>query len=205
MKIIFEDNHILVLEKPKGLLTQPSPIEQESLETQGKAYLKSTYNKPGNVFLEAIHRLDRPVSGLVVFAKTSKALSRLQQAIRDKNCKKIYHAHVEKAPPQPTGTLEHTLLHDEHKAVLSNQGKLCRLHYKTLHSPKHLEIELETGRYHQIRAQLSCIGCPIIGDTKYGSKTPLNSLGIALHHTQMTIVHPITKEWLSFTSEEQSL
>lgn len=201
VEIIYEDNHLLVLNKPAGLLTQPSGTTQDSLEAQGKQFIKTRDHKPGNVFLEAAHRLDRPVSGIVLFAKTSKALSRLQQAIRERHCEKTYLALVEGAPPKPEATLEHTLLHTHHKAEVHPDGKPAILNYKALKSTKNstlLEIQLITGRYHQIRAQLAVIGCPILGDTKYGSTHP--SKTIALHHTRLTISHPTTKEELIFES-----
>lgn len=206
-EVLFEDNHMLVVNKPAGLLTQPSGTTQESLESLCKAYLKEKYNKPGNVFLESIHRLDKPVSGIVVFARTSKALSRLQETMRNKNCKKVYIALVEKAPSLLKGVLEHTLIHDEHQAKIVHpshpQGKIARLSYvvkDTIGPFISLEIELETGRYHQIRVQLAAMGCPIVGDSKYGSSIKYPHGGIALHHSQMHIEHPITKEMLVFNS-----
>ena len=133
---LYEDNHLLVLNKPAGLLTQPSGTEQNSLEQQAKAWLKAIYHKPGNVFLEAVHRLDKPVSGIVVFGKTSKALSRLNASIRAKQARKIYWAWVEGSVSSDSGELEHFLLHDEFQAkvveVHHPQGKLARLTYKVL-------------------------------------------------------------------------
>lgn len=203
IEIIFEDNHLLVVNKPAGLLTQPSGTEQDSLEAQAKAYIKEKYQKPGNVFLEAVHRLDKPVSGIVVFAKTSKALSRLNESLRSKQAKKIYHAWVEGIPKQKEATLEHYLVHDDFIATIVSkehpEAKLARLSYKLLESKENsslLEITLETGRYHQIRAQLAAIGHPIVGDAKYGSKT--NRPEIALTHVQLEIVHPVTGQLLIF-------
>lgn len=166
--IVFEDNHLFVLNKPAGLLTQPSGTEQDSLEQQAKAWLKEAYQKPGNVFLEAVHRLDKPVSGLVVFGKTSKALSRLNTAIRAKQTKKFYYAWVDRPPPSLAGMLENFLIHDDfHAQVVSSshpQGKLARLSYRLVESRGAgalLEIDLlETGRYHQIRVQLATIRLP---------------------------------------------
>lgn len=199
MDIIYEDNHLLVVNKPAGLLTQPSGTDQDSLEQQAKQYIKEQYQKPGNVFLEAVHRLDKPVSGLVVFARTSKALSRLQAAMRAKKYTKIYTALVEGEIKNAEGVLEHYLIHDDFKATVAAKGnpeaKLARLHYKVLKFDKGnslLEIELDTGRYHQIRAQLATIGHPIVGDAKYGSKKQFFADTIALHHKSIAFPHPVT-------------
>lgn len=200
IEVLYEDNHLLILNKPAGLLTQPSGTDQGSLEKQAKDWIQKKYKKPGNVFLEAVHRLDKPVSGIVVFAKTSKALSRLNASIRAKQTQKIYWSLVEGDLPSQEGVLEHYLIHDDHCArVVSKQdknAKLCRLHYR-LKEKKHsftlIEIELETGRYHQIRLQLSHIGCPIIGDKKYKSSHLFKENAIALHHRQLIIDHPVMK------------
>jgi 23S rRNA pseudouridine1911/1915/1917 synthase len=207
-RILYEDNHLLVVDKPAGLLTQPSGTSQDSLESWAKNYIKEKYQKPGNVFLEAVHRLDKPVSGIVVFAKTSKALSRLQEAMRSKSCRKIYEALVENLPPQQEGILEHYLIHDDYQASVVAKSvagaKLCRLHYRVLEGGApyiKLEIELETGRYHQIRAQLSAIGCPIVGDVKYGSKSEFEGSKIALKHVKMELPHPVTQVKLILTAE----
>ncbi len=204
LKVIYEDNHLLVLDKPAGLLTQPSGTDRDSLEDQAKAWLKQKYEKPGLVYLHAIHRLDKAAAGLVLFAKTSKALERLSKALREHKVKKIYRARVERAPSVKEGTLEHYLLHDDHFAKAVTQGtagaKLSRLHYKMIEEGKYplLEIDLETGRYHQIRAQLSAIGCPILGDEKYGSSVRRHLPGIELTHCRMEIMHPVTGELLVF-------
>lgn len=210
IEVVFEDNHLLVLNKPALLLTQPSGTDKESLEGLAKAWIKAKYEKPGNVFLEAIHRLDRAASGIVVFAKTSKALTRLMSDLRNKNVKKVYHALVDKPPPETEGILEHFLIHDDFRATVVREGdpnaKLCRLYYKVLKKGESsilLEIELETGRYHQIRAQLGKIGCPILGDKKYGSAAAWSFPGIALHHCHFEIPHPVTKEMLSFGALEK--
>ncbi len=204
LNILYEDNHVLAVNKPAGLLTQPSGAAHDSLESQCKAYLKEKYQKPGAVFLEAIHRLDRPVSGIVVFARTSKALSRLQESMRNKNCRKVYLALVEKAPYPAEGVLEHVLLHEEHQAKVVEachpQGKKARLQYRVIGpigAYVLLEIELETGRYHQIRAQLAAIGSPIVGDFKYGSQMEFKKESVALHHARMQIEHPISHQRLT--------
>lgn len=201
--ILFEDNHLLVVNKPAGIPTQDAPGQSISLEAMAKAWLKEKYAKPGAVYLHAIHRLDKPVSGIVVFAKTSKALSRLNEEIRTKKTKKQYLALVAGFLKHSEGVLENYLFHGEHKAILSNakNGQLARLKYVVLQKRDHqslLSILLDTGRYHQIRAQLSFAGHPIIGDQKYGSKMPFKENAIALHHFAFSIPHPITKELLIF-------
>ncbi len=203
MQVIFCDNHILVVSKPAGISTQPHPRDSSNLTDQAKAWIKKKYNKPGNVYLEPIHRLDKPVSGLVLFARTSKALSRLQEMMRQKGIRKTYFARVEGILPHPEGTLEHYLFHDEHRARIVSashpEAKLARLHYKLLEKHEdcsYVEIDLETGRYHQIRAQFSTIGCPILGDEKYGSAS--SSTKIALHHGRLQFSHPVTKAPLVF-------
>lgn len=208
LTIIYEDNHLLVLNKPAGLLTQPSGTDQDSLEEQAKIYIKETYKKPGNVFLAAVHRLDKPASGIVVFAKTSKALSRLNESLREKKSEKMYQALVEGKVSNDEETLENTMIHDDFHAqiVYSSHimGKKATLAYRVLErfsSTTRLEINLITGRYHQIRLQLSHIGHPIVGDHKYGAKTHFKPEAIALHHYRLRLPHPVTKEWLTFESQ----
>lgn len=205
MNILFEDNHQLVVVKPAGIVTQPSGVaDRESLEMQAKEWLKQKYQKKGNVFLEAVHRIDKPVSGIVLFAKTSKALSRLHASMREKKVKKTYLAIVEGHIQKKEGTLIHDLVHDEHFATVAKkgeEGKQAVLHYKVLESYQKtdlVEIALETGRYHQIRAQFAAIGHPILGDAKYGSKNSYQPDAIALHHSRFEIPHPITGEWQVF-------
>lgn len=197
LQVIYEDNHLIVVHKPAGLLTQPTNLEAHSLELQVKKWIKEKYQKPGEVFLHAVHRLDRPVEGLVLFAKTSKALSRLNESMRNKECEKIYHAKYEGKLPASEGLLENKLVHGEHEAYEDPNGKLSRLRYRVI-APGEAEIHLETGRYHQIRLQFALAGCPLLGDAKYGSK--LSHGGhIALVHSKLTITHPVTKERLTFT------
>mgnify|MGYP000025150981 FL=1 len=157
------------------------------------------------MFLGVIHRLDRPVSGIVVFAKTSKALVRINDAMRSKKCKKTYVALIERTLPSSSGTLEHYLLHDDYRALISSKNnakaKIARLHYKILKKDSGtslVEIDLETGRYHQIRAQMAASGCPIVGDVRYGSQTALKNGFIALHHTRLEIEHPVKKTVMTF-------
>jgi 23S rRNA pseudouridine1911/1915/1917 synthase len=211
MEIVFCDNHILVVSKPAGISTQPHLGSDHNVTDQAKAWIKKEYKKPGAVFLEPIHRLDKPVSGLVLFARTSKALSRLQEMMRQRQILKTYFAWVEGILPALEGTLEHFLVHDAYKArvVTSShpQAKLARLHYTLIEKKERLsfvEIQLETGRYHQIRAQFSSIGCPVAGDAKYGSSHSVKSETIALHHGRLTFSHPVTKEPLVFNSTSSS-
>ncbi|HEV8053006.1 MAG TPA: RNA pseudouridine synthase, partial [Parachlamydiaceae bacterium] len=204
--VLYEDNHIIAVNKPAGLLSQPTDIENDSLEIRVKAWIKEKYQKPGNVFVGVVHRLDKPTSGILIFAKTSKALSRLNQAMRAKEMQKTYCAFVEGNLKKKEGTLDHFLVHGEHSSYVSDRSdkdaKPARLHYETLKEngkSSLLQIVLETGRYHQIRCQFSAIGHPIIGDLRYGAKKdqkflpqlPPNS--VALHHTKMTLIHPVTK------------
>lgn len=208
LDIIYEDNHLLVLHKPADLLTQVTNLSDDSLETMAKAYIKEKYKKPGDVFLHAIHRIDKPVSGVVVFARTSKALTRLNAEIRAKKVGKEYVALIEGNLSQDEAVLQHYLFHGEHRAeIVSNKamGQLARLRYVTLqrnNASTLVRIHLETGRYHQIRAQFSAIGHPIVGDRKYGSvKSFANGKAIALHHEKFEIEHPVTKERMLFEAK----
>lgn len=207
MKIIYEDNHLLVLDKPAGVLTQPNESSTPNLLEEARHWIKVTYDKPGNVFLEPIHRLDKPVSGVVVFCKTSKSLSRMNAFIRNKETKKMYLAWVEGIPPLEEGRLEHWLLHDEFRAQIVPstfpQAKKATLSYQVIEKKEQrtlLEISLETGRYHQIRVQMAAMECPIWGDAKYGSTQFLQKDTIALVHKKFQIPHPITKEWMVLES-----
>ncbi len=191
--ILLCDNHILVVDKPADVATQPD------LEVLAKAWVKKKFNKPGNVFLEPIHRLDKPVAGIVLFARTSKALSRLQEQMRERQMEKIYRAWVEGAPKEMKGELRHLLLHGSFRAEISPEGKEAILEYEVLKKEKNrteLRIRLHTGRYHQIRAQMAAIGCPVLGDAKYGSKVSWD-VGIALYAEELTFKHPVTHEVVS--------
>ncbi|KAG6558912.1 Ribosomal large subunit pseudouridine synthase C [Candidatus Rhabdochlamydia oedothoracis] len=202
MQIIFSDNHVLIVVKPAGLSTQPHYPIKDNLTDLTKTWVKKEYKKPGGVYLECIHRLDKPVSGLVLFARTSKALTRLQQSMREKKMSKTYLAWVERGENlKNSGVLEHTLTHVNHRAkvVKSNhiQGKLAQLEYSVMLEKGDfslVKIKLYTGRYHQVRAQFSAIGSPVVGDVKYGSKKHLLKQKIALHHACMSFPHPITQE-----------
>ncbi len=202
MHVLYEDNHLLALDKPTDLLTQDSGTDRESLETQARVWIKQRDEKPGNVYLHAVHRLDTGASGIVLFAKTSKALSRLQAMIRAKEWQKTYLALVSPPPKKTEATLEHRLKHGKSHAHVSADGVPAVLHYKEVKRNKQqalLEIDLITGRYHQIRAQLKAIGCPIVGDFKYGG-VPWKQQGLALHHHQLKFAHPVTKEEVVITA-----
>lgn len=205
LEILYEDNHQIVVNKPAGVLTQPDDTDNESLEELVKTWIKIKYNKQGNVFIGTVHRIDKPVSGVVLFARTSKALSRLNDSMRQKHTHKMYLATVEGHVANLEGTLEHYLVHDDYHARVTHpkdpSGKLCRLHYRLIEQKENnalVEVVLETGRYHQIRAQMSAIGHPIVGDRKYGSRQQYQEGAIALQHYRLQIPHPITGELQTF-------
>ncbi|MBU2525444.1 MAG: RluA family pseudouridine synthase [Bacteroidetes bacterium] len=208
-EILFEDNHLLVVNKKAGDLVQGDKTGDEPLVEKLKKYIKVTYNKPGEVFLGVVHRLDRPTSGVVVFAKTSKALSRLNEQFAKKETVKTYWAIVKKLPEPPQDTLTHYLKKTEanntSKAYTKevSGSKIAILHYdviKKLSNYFLLEIQLETGRHHQIRAQLSSIGCPIKGDLKYGAKRSNPDGSIGLHARKLQIIHPVLKTEMTFVA-----
>ena len=203
MRIIFEDNHLLVINKDAGVLVQGDKTGDTPLSDLAKAYVKEKYQKPGNVFCGVVHRLDRPTSGAVVFARTSKALERLNAQFRDKNTSKVYWAIVAAKPPKNSDSLVHFLKKNEKQnksyATLTEVAgsKKAILTYRLLiSSDKYhlLEIELETGRHHQIRVQLATIGCEIKGDVKYGARRSNSDGSIGLHARFLEIDHPTTKE-----------
>jgi len=208
MQPLFLDNHLLALDKPGGLLTQPSGTDGDSLERQAKLFIKETFGKPGEVFLEAVHRIDRPACGIVLFARTSKALSRLNDAMRRNICQKTYRAILLSMPPARHGTLEDWLVHDDFHAAVVSSGtrgaRLCRLGYtvqETLPDGRCLvEIDLQTGRYHQIRAQFAHRRCPIVGDVKYGAPKAYQDGAIALQHYRLTTPHPTKDEAVTIES-----
>lgn len=206
--VLYEDNHLLVVNKPAGLPTQGAADGEASLVTAAKEYLKQKYRKPGNVFLGVVSRLDSLVTGVVVLARTSKAAARLSEQFRDGTVEKIYWAAVEGRPPHAAGTCENWVLKDEsqQRMIVVPQatpgGQFARLRYQTLQqSPTAtlLRIELETGRKHQIRLQLSELDCPVIGDHKYGSRRDFPA-GIALHARQLSFAHPTREERLTFVA-----
>lgn len=196
-EILYLDNHIICVDKPPLLLTQPTNLVQDSVETRAKQYIKEKYQKPGNVFLHPVHRLDRVASGIVVCARTSKALTRLNAAIRSGDWVKKYTLHYENTLPHDAGELIHFLKREEYKTVAFDKEspgtQKALLRYKKVGNQL-AEVSLITGRYHQIRAQFSKIGCPIWGDSKYGSTKKAISPGIDLHHSYLAFKHPVTKE-----------
>ncbi len=209
LRVLFEDNHIIIVNKYPGDIVQGDKTGDTTLSDVVKAYLKKKYNKPGDAFLGTVHRLDRPVSGLVVFAKTSKALTRLNELFKNKDLNKTYWAIVEAAPTKPSDHLQHFLIKDEarnkSKAYLSEKPgtKKALLNYTTVgKGDKYvfLEVRLETGRHHQIRVQLSTIGCIIKGDLKYGAKRSNPDGSICLHSRSLSFIHPVTKEAILVTA-----
>lgn len=210
LEVLYEDNHLIAVWKPAGLLTQGDATGDPNLMDEVKTYLKEAYQKPGNVFLGLLHRLDRPVQGVVLFAKTSKGASRLSAQIRERSIKKIYHALVEGTPPQPSGALIHYLVHDKNTNTAHAydtprpDAQRAELSYRTLENHDNqtlLEIELGTGRHHQIRAQLAHIGCPIVGDVKYGATNPLPDRSIALAAVSLTFTAATTGESITIRRE----
>lgn len=210
LEVLYEDNHLLAINKPAGVLVQGDETGDKPLVEDAKAYIKRKYQKPGDVFLGVVHRLDRPVSGVVVFARTSKALSRMNELFRDRRTEKVYWAVVEKAPTQPSGTLVHWLLKDEkkNKTTVYRQettgalrSELSYAHLASSGGMHLLEVRPLTGRSHQIRAQLSALGCPIQGDLKYGSGSPTGDGSIALHARQLSFLHPVKKESITIRAE----
>lgn len=199
-RILFEDNHLLVINKRSGWLSQGDQTGDRDVLAMGKLFLKEKYNKPGNVYLAAAHRLDRPVSGVLVLAKTSKAQSRLAKAFRERKVDKTYWALTAHKPTPEEGRLAHYLQKDRYKNVVTafNQPKpkaqkavlAYRLRWMSREMAL-LEVAPQTGRPHQIRVQLATMQCPIIGDVKYGAPTPLPDASIALHARKIIFPHPI--------------
>ena len=200
--ILYEDNHLLIVNKHAGDLVQPAPECDDALETQIKAMIKIRDHKPSQVYLGVVHRIDRPVSGTVIFAKTSKALVRLNEMIRNGAICKTYWAVTEAAPQQEQGELRHWIVRNG-KTNRSHaydtphaDSKEARLKYRMLAASTNytlLEVDLLTGRHHQIRAQLSKMGCPIKGDLKYGARRSNPDGGISLHSRRVEFVHPVQK------------
>jgi 23S rRNA pseudouridine1911/1915/1917 synthase len=199
VRILYEDNHLLAVEKPPGLPTMGTEPGTETLLDRAKAYIADKYQKPGNVYLGIVSRLDAPVTGLVLIARTSKAAARLTEAFSSRNVEKTYLAIVEGEPPEESDTIQHFLRKDErHRKVHVTSGgaegaQLAVLSYKLLGSSAGLslvEVKLHTGRKHQIRVQLAKIGCPVLGDQKYGAQRKFPA-GIALHSWRLAIEHPV--------------
>ncbi|RZJ31581.1 MAG: RluA family pseudouridine synthase [Flavobacterium sp.] len=209
LQILHEDNHIIVVNKRVGDIVQGDKTGDKPLSDIVKEYIKDKYNKPGEVFLGVVHRLDRPTTGIVVFARTSKALTRLNELFKNRETQKTYWAIVKNKPEKPEGELIHYLFRNEKnntsKAHLKEvpNSKIAKLDYKIIASLSNyyaLEINLHTGRHHQIRAQLAAIGCPIKGDLKYGSERSNPDGGISLHARRLVFIHPVTKENLEITA-----
>jgi 23S rRNA pseudouridine1911/1915/1917 synthase len=209
MNVLYEDNHLIVVNKASGEIVQGDKTGDSPLSDTVKEWLKDKYDKPGNVFCGVTHRLDRPVTGIVIFAKTSKALSRLNEMFKNKEVKKTYWAIVRNRPENDEAELRHYLVRNEkqNKSYAHNKekgnSKLAILHYKLLASSEKynlLEIDLQTGRHHQIRSQLSKIGCPIKGDLKYGFDRPNPDGSICLHSRRVSFIHPVSKELIDVTA-----
>lgn len=213
MQVLYEDNHLIVVNKRPGDIVQGDKTGDKPLSEVVKNYIAEKYNKPGAVYLGVVHRLDRPTSGIVIFARTSKALPRLNKLFAQKDAKKTYWAVVKNLPPQMEGTLTHFMkrnpkqnksyahdkeVPDSKKAVLDYRVK------KELNNYFLLEIDLHTGRHHQIRSQLSAIGSPIKGDLKYGFDRSNKDGSIHLHSRELSFIHPVQKEPMTFIAPPPS-
>ena len=202
-RILYEDNHLLVVNKRAGEIVQGDKTGDEPLLELVRQYIKVSANKPGNVFCGLVHRIDRPVSGAVIFAKTSKALARMNAMVKERTLQKTYWAIVEQAPEEPEGTLVHYLRKNE-RTNTSEVSKAEREGWQRAELSYHLmasgdryhllEVDLHTGRHHQIRAQLSAIGCPIKGDLKYGARRSNEDGSISLHARRLRFEHPVRHE-----------
>jgi 23S rRNA pseudouridine1911/1915/1917 synthase len=210
LNILFEDNHIIAVNKTHHDLVQKDETGDVSLDDKVKQYLKEKYSKPGEVFLGVVHRLDRPVTGVVLFARTSKSLTRLTKMFRDGEMKKTYWAIVKNPPPKESDRLLHHLVRNtiQNKSYCNESpkpgSKEAALRYRLIGKSDNyflLEINLETGRHHQIRAQLSYIGCPIKGDLKYGFPRSNPDGGISLHAREIGFVHPVTRKEIVITAQ----
>lgn len=210
LDVLYEDNHLIAINKRSGVLVQGDSTGDVPLSETVKDYIKKKYKKPGAVFLGVVHRLDRPVSGVVVFARTSKSLERMNELFRNRETQKIYHAIVYGKPSKPSDTLIHWLVKDESRNKTTaykrehNDGLRSELSYEL---QRHaggrslLEVRPVTGRPHQIRAQLASMGCPIVGDVKYGAESPNDDASICLHASRLEFIHPVRKEPLTITAD----
>jgi 23S rRNA pseudouridine1911/1915/1917 synthase len=201
--ILFEDNHLIAVNKKAGDIVQVDETGDKPLDEKVKTYLEEKYNKPGSAFLGVVHRLDRPVSGVILFAKTSKALERMNAQFKNREVKKTYWAVVRNKPAQPSGTLVHWLVKDTSKNVVtphntevpgSQRAELSYRLITELGGYYLLEVDPLTGRSHQIRVQLSTLGCPIVGDNKYGYPRGSRKGSICLHARRLQFLHPVKKE-----------
>ena len=203
LDILYEDNHIIAVNKTNSDIVQGDQTGDEPLSEMVKQYIKEKYKKPGDVYLGVVHRLDRPVSGVVIFARTSKALVRLNKMFQEKSVKKTYWAIVKNLPPEEEAVLRHFISKNSEKNranVFTQQrsgSKEAILHYRLMSRSSNyylLEVDLQTGRHHQIRAQLAKIGCPIRGDLKYGYPRSIEGGGINLHARRIEFMHPVKEE-----------
>lgn len=209
LQVLFEDNHIIIVNKRAGDITQGDKTGDKPLSDVVKEYIKHKYNKPGNVYLGVVHRLDRPTSGIIIFARTSKALERLNKMLREKSIQKTYWAIVKNQPKKEKDSLINFLKKNpkNNKSTAYNKeidgSKKAILHYKTIKKLDNyflLEIDLETGRHHQIRCQLSNIGSPIKGDLKYGFNRSNKDGSIHLHAKKINFTHPVSKDFIKITA-----
>lgn len=209
MTVLYEDNHLVIVNKASGELVQGDKTGDKPMSEMVKEYLKEKYNKPGNVYCGVTHRLDRPTSGVVVFSKTSKALPRLNLMFKENEVGKVYWAIVQNRPPNDKGTLTNYLIKDQKKNKSSaydterpNTKKAIMNYELVAQSDNYfmLEINLETGRHHQIRVQLAKIGCPVKGDLKYGAKRSNRDGSISLHARGISFVHPVSQEKIDITA-----
>ena len=209
LEVLFEDNHLIIINKKSGDIVQGDKTGDKPLSDVVKEYIKDKYNKPGNVFLGVVHRLDRPTTGVIVFARTSKALERFNKMLRDKTVHKTYWAVVKNKPLKENDTLIGFLRKNpknnkstSYSSEIENSKKAI-LHYKVIKSLNNyhlLEVDLETGRHHQIRCQLSAIGSPIKGDLKYGFDRSNKDASIHLHARKIDFIHPVTNEKITVTA-----
>ena len=207
LEVLYEDNHLIAINKKSGDIVQGDKTGDAPLSDFVKAYIKKKYNKPGEVFLGTIHRLDRPTSGVVLYARTSKALARMNEQFRNKEVQKTYWAVVDNAPPNTNGTLNNFLQKNEKQnksyVTKNKEGKHAILDFKLLKKLDnfyHLEIKPQTGRHHQIRVQLANIGCIVKGDLKYGAKRSNKDASIHLLAQKLEFIHPVTKDPISITA-----
>ena len=209
LQVLYEDNHLIIVNKRPGDIVQGDKTGDTPLSDVVKEYIRVKYDKPGNVYLGVVHRLDRPTSGIVVFARTSKALPRLNKLFKDKDAKKTYWAIVKNAPPKHQDTLVHFMKRNpkQNKSYAHinevPDSKKAILEYRLLKNLNNyflLEIDLQTGRHHQIRSQLSAIGCPIKGDLKYGFDRSNKDGSIHLHARKLSLIHPVKKEKLEIVA-----